>query len=388
MNIDFYFKNSYLTQEKFDQLNLTQKITLESEVICSLIKDQTITLEQALGFGYEQRQALESKIILGLLKDQAITTEELSFSFYQIEGIENALKSSLVSRLLKNHIITIEQAYRSQLKFSYDALNLDHILSPNSVLQLVEDRIISFNQAMWLGYEQRRSLESRPVCQLVRDDIIPIDQYLRLRDNDLLALNDRETRERLRNEEITVEDLFGLIRERQANNLNGNQSTHTVSIHESVSQSVMRLMELYGRSIQDKALGWTVKEITKYLDSLGSDIKSTSARKAFRRLTSAGYSFTDPGSSISTQQVLALVWISIHDEKQRLGKLNDAKNLFVESLYEIQRGYNLAEDGKDTGGRKRRYLGRYFAHPMMQNRRAKRDDYKPSAVRVTQRYVP
>ncbi|WP_148037502.1 transposase [Piscirickettsia salmonis] len=28
--------------------------------------------------------------------------------------------------------------------------------------------------------------------------------------------------------------------------------------------------------------------------------------------------------------------------------------------------------------RKRRYLGRYFAHPMMQNRRAKRDDYKPS----------
>ncbi|APS84135.1 hypothetical protein AVM71_14075 [Piscirickettsia salmonis] len=44
-----------------------------------------------------------------------------------------------------------------------------------------------------------------------------------------------------------------------------------------------------------------------------------------------------------------------------------------------------------TGGindRKRRYLGRYFAHPMMQNRRAKRDDYKPSAVRVTQRCVP
>ncbi|WP_218921124.1 hypothetical protein, partial [Piscirickettsia salmonis] len=42
----------------------------------------------------------------------------------------------------------------------------------------------------------------------------------------------------------------------------------------------------------------------------------------------------------------------------------------------------------ETDGRKRRYLGRYFAHPMMQNRRAKRDDYKPSAVRVTQCYVP
>ncbi|WP_155047017.1 hypothetical protein [Piscirickettsia salmonis] len=43
---------------------------------------------------------------------------------------------------------------------------------------------------------------------------------------------------------------------------------------------------------------------------------------------------------------------------------------------------------KTPSSRKRRYLGRYFAHPMMQNRRAKRDDYKPSAVRVTQRYVP
>ncbi|WP_416430914.1 hypothetical protein [Piscirickettsia salmonis] len=38
--------------------------------------------------------------------------------------------------------------------------------------------------------------------------------------------------------------------------------------------------------------------------------------------------------------------------------------------------------------RKRRYLGRYFSHPMMQNRRAKRDDYKPSAALVTGHYVP
>ncbi|WP_131812050.1 hypothetical protein [Piscirickettsia salmonis] len=38
--------------------------------------------------------------------------------------------------------------------------------------------------------------------------------------------------------------------------------------------------------------------------------------------------------------------------------------------------------------RKRRYLGRYFAHPMMKNRRAKRDDYKPSAALITGHYVP
>ncbi|QHS26668.1 hypothetical protein [Piscirickettsia salmonis] len=58
----------------------------------------------------------------------------------------------------------------------------------------------------------------------------------------------------------------------------------------------------------------------------------------------------------------------------------------------ISKRYNnvrpMKNNKRDKRLRKRRYLGRYFAHPMMQNRRAKRDDYKPSAVRVTQRYVP
>ncbi|QGP53647.1 hypothetical protein PsalMR5_01063 [Piscirickettsia salmonis] len=155
-----------------------------------------------------------------------------------------------------------------------------------------------------MTHEQRRALNARGIQRLIRDRIIPIDQYLRLADDDLRALNDRSTRERLRNGEITLEDLFGRRREGQANNLNRPQSAHTASIHESVSQSAIRLMELYGRSIQDKALGWTIKEITKYLDSLGSDIKSTSARRAFGRLASSGYSFTDPGSRISTQELM------------------------------------------------------------------------------------
>ncbi|MGJ3500296.1 hypothetical protein PsalN5692_03146 [Piscirickettsia salmonis] len=62
---------------------------------------------------------------------------------------------------------------------------------------------------------------------------------------------------------------------------------------------------------------------------------------------------------------------------------NDYQNIFKVS------GFNCIKTHHPLGlKRKRRYLGRYFAHPMMQNRRAKRDDYKPSAVRVTQRYVP
>ncbi|KLV34869.1 hypothetical protein [Piscirickettsia salmonis] len=68
--------------------------------------------------------------------------------------------------------------------------------------------------------------------------------------------------------------------------------------------------------------------------------------------------------------------------------------LFKEACLDINKSFisrgSIKNKGDNVGfeKRKRRYLGRYFAHPMMQNRRAKRDDYKPSAVRVTQRYVP
>ncbi|ALB22021.1 hypothetical protein Psal006b_02369 [Piscirickettsia salmonis] len=68
--------------------------------------------------------------------------------------------------------------------------------------------------------------------------------------------------------------------------------------------------------------------------------------------------------------------------------------LVFSSLFSIKnfsyngRSVTIRNDTPQPLTRKRRYLARYFAHPMMQNRRAKRDDYKPSAVRVTQRYVP
>ncbi|OAJ33475.1 Enterobacterial TraT complement resistance protein [Piscirickettsiaceae bacterium NZ-RLO1] len=66
------------------------------------------------------------------------------------------------------------------------------------------------------------------------------------------------------------------------------------------------------------------------------------------------------------------IYVQVHDTSSE--KI-DLKDKIVKGL-------------ETQGWRKRRYLGRYFAHPMMQNRRAKRDDYKPSAALVTGHYVP
>jgi hypothetical protein len=43
-----------------------------------------------------------------------------------------------------------------------------------------------------------------------------------------------------------------------------------------------------------------------------------------------------------------LAFTAIHDETKRQGTLEDALALFVEGLYEIQRGDNLNEDGIDN----------------------------------------
>ncbi|QNR80938.1 transposase [Piscirickettsia salmonis] len=80
----------------------------------------------------------------------------------------------------------------------------------------------------------------------------------------------------------------------------------------------------------------------------------------------------------------------IHAKLNKLFILGIKSNRIVACSLDdkINRNYQPVKSLDLKDGRKRRYLGRYFAHPMMQNRRAKRDDYKPSAVRVTQRYVP
>jgi hypothetical protein len=63
------------------------------------------------------------------------------------------------------------------------------------------------------------------------------------------------------------------------------------------------------------------------------------------------YPYTDPKSRVTIKQLLALSWCAIHDNDLREGTLDDAKQLFCEGLYEVQREYNISLDTEvDTGG--------------------------------------
>ena len=129
-------------------------------------------------------------------------------------------------------------------------------------------------------------------------------------------------------------------------NFNPEQSTHTASVHKSISASAVQLMHRYGSSL---SLETKILEIKDFVQGLADTPKHQAAKRCIERITAVGYTFTDT-SQVSTRQLLALSYTAIHDEAKRLCPLEDAKALFVEGLYEIQRGYNLNPDGSDKGG--------------------------------------
>jgi hypothetical protein len=130
--------------------------------------------------------------------------------------------------------------------------------------------------------------------------------------------------------------------------INPMQSTHTASVHQSVSESAQKLMQRYGKKLDIEK---TMKEMTAYIVGLDDKTQEQeAAKRAIVRLNEPSYTFEDPGSKVSTLQLLALFWTAIQDEKNRICTLEDGKKLLIQALYEIQRGYNLNNSSQDQGG--------------------------------------
>ncbi|WP_218814280.1 hypothetical protein [Rickettsiella endosymbiont of Dermanyssus gallinae] len=133
--------------------------------------------------------------------------------------------------------------------------------------------------------------------------------------------------------------------------LNNEQSTHTASIHQSVSESATKLLARYGATLEGVGLEDTLNKIKAYVEGLdNSSVKNKASKRCIKRVIDTNDIFIDPISKINFQELLALVFLAIQDDKNRLGDKEDAYLQFIEGLYEIQRGYNLSETGTDQGG--------------------------------------
>lgn len=147
-------------------------------------------------------------------------------------------------------------------------------------------------------------------------------------------------------------------RPNHANAVNAQQSTHTASVHQSVSESAIRLRKKYPFVSLDQPIAQMVTwgnalDTTSSSNMQGSmsAYQNAAAQRAITRICSHGSAYgnyVDKKSHTSTQQLLALIWYAIHDEHNRMGTLEDAKSLLRDGLYECQREYNLNAQGKDN----------------------------------------
>ncbi len=129
---------------------------------------------------------------------------------------------------------------------------------------------------------------------------------------------------------------------------NYSQSTHTTSVHKSVSESAARLLKRYQTEITPIKLDTVINVMGNAINATpGDSMDVVAAKRGFHRITAANFSHEDEVSHVSVKQLLALFWLAINDDKNRTGTFADAKSQLMQGLYEVQRGYNLSDVGVD-----------------------------------------
>ncbi|MCS5709874.1 ankyrin repeat domain-containing protein [Candidatus Berkiella aquae] len=141
------------------------------------------------------------------------------------------------------------------------------------------------------------------------------------------------------------------------NPVNPAQSTHEDTIHETVAQAAINLKSHYSQHNLTRAL----RELETWLQDLDhTDTKVSAALDAFAWLNELSY--VEPISKVSFNEALALTWIGLNDVAQIIRSaphaasddneldslINARRKLLVQHLYEIERGGNLDEDGRDN----------------------------------------
>ncbi len=276
------------------QLTENQRLNLECSAVVACIEGGTLTVEQALNLTEEQLSRLWFHgAFLQYIRDGVITvTEVLNLTENQALNISLMFRLHMIGEEGGAHTITFERA-----------LNLDNM--------------------------QRCSLGDDIIRNLIRDNVITIEEALDLDFAQYIHL-------------VTIHRRIDAgIPTAPVPVINHRQSTHNTAVHQSTSESATQLMQHYSTQIDGSGLANTLQLLKDCILKLDESQKNDAAKRCIDRLTKPNYVHMDPSSGVSTRRLLALTFLAISDDTQRMGSFEDALEQLVEGLYEIQRGYNL-----------------------------------------------
>ncbi|KPJ67575.1 MAG: hypothetical protein AMJ43_04855 [Coxiella sp. DG_40] len=337
-----------ITLEQAINLDSWRARNLDSKEVKGLIDENRITLEQALKFLYWEKDGRvhENK---DYIKQGLITLEQvLNLEAWQVHFLNFPWVRILIQQT-DNHVMDQILALS---KVDADSLveNPLKVVANKRILGYIKQGLITLELAINLTEWQVGALSSKGIRELININTVTINQILEYTDDRLhyLITADSETLQRLRQGEITVHDVLNQ-NFNQRIQINNGQSTHTASVHKSVSDSANKLFDGYSYKLNGVGLKNEIEELSSWVQLLPNDsLKNQAAKRAITRITDVEYIFTDPGSCISIRQLLALIWIAINDNNEE--KLENAKQSLVDALDWIQRGYNKSILGIDDGG--------------------------------------
>jgi hypothetical protein len=266
------------------------------------------------------------------------------------DGVDPAISIAKVGTLMANH---------EQNEIFTAPLNTLNFPSPNGrSCNLFFNNILTLQVLTQLTPEQERKLNCDGIYNLLLNNHLTTEQVFALTQGQCYQLDDPAIRAQIIAGELALTDIpepAVVVMPPAANNaplnINHNQSTHTASVHQAVSESATRLMNRYGTQLDPENLEILIDHIKNWICELHTDnLINDTAKRCISRIGFKNYIHTDPVSGVTTRQLLALSWLAIHDENLRQCELADAKNQFLQGLYEIQREYNLDEIGNDLGG--------------------------------------
>lgn len=360
--------NQFMSLDQALKLSDSQELNLESRGVQHLLAKRTITLDQALALSENQRLNLSSKGIVKLIDHGIINLAEA------LEPELEHSKRELLSKewmfgLINRGVISFAQALELELdNFKQDFLSID------GVYKLIVKRIIRFDQVLNLNHLERLNLESSGVRELLSKKIITLDQALALNESQCRALSDRDTVLRIIIKELNIRQFIGASAPPSSLScINHIQSTHTASVHHSVSESAEKLRQRYAEKICRKSslerkfeksrlrsiigkldivskssLEKTLREVKAFADALpNNNPQKKVVKHCIKRITNMDNNFIDPSSKLSTKELLALSFAAVRDNNYHQSEITDAENQFIEGLVEIQRGYNSSNTEKD-----------------------------------------
>ena len=313
--------NSQITIEQLKQLNDMARIALYSDNIGDLYLNNQLSFEQLNQLNFNARLTLEIDNIRYLFEQGMITFAEL---FLCTDITIDALNQDFIRNLFINNHFTFEQL---QQLLEYNDNNHNQLINN----EMTWDDFLRNLLLVRLLYDRNRII--RRLINILRDDVI-YNLFI--------------------NNEITFDDIIrNLFQARlQVQNLNDNsQSTHTTSVHESVSDSAQALSDRYGQDVINDDVTNHISELKSNIEDFSPNETITShihqaAKRGIDRLENLDTDFIDHKSQLSIKELITLTLLAGEDENYRLYSFNDYLENMILALYEIQRGYNI-ENGID-----------------------------------------